>query len=238
MVREGDNAPAPRWQAWVAVPIHPVLIAAWPILYLWASNKGEVEAGEVIGPLVIAIGVTLLVVAGLIAVRVGRARAALIGSIVAAGVLLFGHATDALASLRISETRLLLGWLATGVVAIILALRIRRDPRTLTILLNLVGGVLVANSLVAIVSDEVVEIAHGDPPPAPAATATVGTSAGRSPAPNAAGLRDVYLIVVEDYGSPRTLAQYLDVHDDGFFDWLTGHGFTVLPSTTSNLPGD
>ena len=234
MVREGGNVRAPRWQGWVAVPVHPVLIAAWPILYLWASNKGEVDAGEVIGPLAIAVGVTLLVVAGLIAVRVGRARAALIGSIVAAGVLLFGHVTDALASLRISETRILLGWLAIGAVAILLVLRVRRDPRTLTILLNLISGVLVANSLVAIVTDEIAEVARGDPPPAPRASAPTGGAASRSPATNVAGLRDVYLIVVEDYGSPRTLAQYLDVHDDGFFGWLTGQGFAVLPSTTSN----
>jgi hypothetical protein len=233
MVRErGDSAR--QWGRWIAVPFHPVLIAAWPILYLWASNKGEVEAGEVIGPLVIAVGLTLLVVAVLIGLRASRARAALIGSIFAAEVLLFGHVTDALASLRISETRILLGWLAIGVVASLLTLRIRRDPRTLTIVLNVLSAVLVANSVVVIATDEIAEIGRGDQPPAPAATATVGTSAGRSAAPNAAGLRDVYLIVVEDYGSPRTLSQYLDVHDDGFFNWLTSSGFKVLPATTSN----
>jgi hypothetical protein len=101
MVRERSDG-ARQWGRWIAVPLHPVLIAAWPILYLWASNKGEVEAGEVIGPLVIAVGLTLLVVAVLIGLRASRARAALIGSIFAAEVLLFGHVTDALASLRIS----------------------------------------------------------------------------------------------------------------------------------------
>ena len=230
MVREGGDAAARGRGRWIAVPVHPVLIAGYPILYLWATNRGEVEEREVIGPLVISVGVTLLVVAGLIGVGVGRLRAALIGSLVAAQVLLFGYLTDALAPLRISETRLLLGWLAIGLIAGILILRVRRDPRTLTILLNLVSAVLVANSLIAIVTDEVAEIARGDQLPAPAATLT----AGRTPATSATGLRDVYLIVVEDYGSPRTLGQYLDVHDDGFFDWLTERGFTVLPSTTSN----
>jgi hypothetical protein len=234
MVREGGDAAARRWGQWIAVPVHPVLIAAYPILYLWATNRGEVQEREVIGPLVIAVGVTLLVVAGLVGVGVARARAALIGSLVAAEVLLFGHVTDALAPLRISETRLLLGWLAIGVIAGVLVLRVRRDPRTLTILLNLVSAVLVANSVIAIAADEVAEIARGDQPPAPAQTAMVQTAASRSPATSATGLRDVYLIVVEDYGSPRTLSQYLDVHDDGFFDWLTRSGFTVLPSTTSN----
>jgi hypothetical protein len=234
MVREGGDASARHLGRWIAAPLHPVLIAAWPILYLWASNKGEVQAGEAIGPLVVAIGVTLIVVGGLIAVGVGPARAALIGSIFAAEVLLFGHVTDALASLRISETRVLLGWLGIGAAACVLVLRVRRDPRTLTILLNLVSALLVANSLVAIVTDEVAEIARSDQPAAPAASTAGGTSAGRSPAPSATGLRDVYLIVVEDYGSPRTLRQYLDVHDDGFFDWLTSSGFKVLPSTTSN----
>ena len=190
MVGERSNAVARDWGRWIAVPLHPVLIAAWPILYLWASNKGEVAAGEVIGPLVIAVGLTLLVVAVLIGLRASRPRAALVGSIFAAEVLLFGHVTDAFASLRISETRILLGWLALGVVASVVALRVRRDPRTLTILLNVVSAVLVANSVVAIATDEIAELARGDPRPALAASATVGTSAGRSPAPNAAGLRD------------------------------------------------
>jgi hypothetical protein len=233
MVRERGDGARDRGR-WMAVPLHPVLIAAWPILYLWASNKGEVEAGEVLGPLVIAVGVTLLVVAVLVRIGARPARAALIGSILAAEVLLFGHLTDALAATRISETRLLLGWLAIGAVAAFLVLRVRRDPRTLTILLNVVSAVLVANSLVAIVTDEIAEISRGHDALVPTASATGGTAAGRSPAPNAAGLRDVYLIVVEDYGSPRTLSQYLDVHDDGFFDWLTSTGFKVLPSTTSN----
>ena len=48
----------------------------------------------------------------------------------------------------------------------------------------------------------------------------------------------MYLIVVEDYGSPRTLSQYLDVHDDGFFDWLTSSGFKVLPIDDLELRPD
>jgi hypothetical protein len=225
---------ASGWRRWIAAPVHPVLIAAYPILYLWAENSGEVEANEAFGPLVIAVAVTVLLVVGLIVVGAERRRAALIGSIVAAEVLLFGHVTDALAFLRISETRLLIGWLGIGVVASILVLRIRRDPHSLTIFLNLISAVLVVNTVVSITTEELAEASRSAGQPAPAAAATAQPSAAASAVTSAAGLRDVYLIVVEDYGGPRTLSQYLDVHDDGFFDWLTDSGFTVLPSTTSN----
>ena len=47
-------------------------------------------------------------------------------------------------------------------------------------------------------------------------------------------MRDIYYIVVEDYGSQRTVRDTLGLADDGLFDWLDERGFEVLNDTRSN----
>jgi hypothetical protein len=219
---------------WFGTPIHPVLVAAYPVLFLLAENSGEVEPGEALAPLAVAVGLTLVVVGAFRVLGLAWSRAALVGSLAAAGVLLFGHFVDAVAPLRITEGRLLLVWLAAGAVALILVLRIRRDPRSLTMLLNLVGGVLVANTLVSIGAAQLAARGGASVPVSPAPATASPTPGGTSPPPVGGAQRDIYYLVVEDYGSPRTLRQYLSVPDDGFFDWLASAGFHVLPETTSN----
>jgi hypothetical protein len=218
---------------WIANPVHPLLIAAYPILFLLAENTGEADPAEAVGPLVVAVGLTMLLVLVLRLARVDGPRAALIGSIVAAVVLLFGYLDEAVESFRIPESRLLVGWLAAGTVAVLLVLRIRRDPRSLTILLNLVSGILVANSLISIAAAQAAG-GHGGSAASPPPSASQPSGAIPSQATGTTTQRDIYYLVVEDYGSPRTLDQYLGVRDDAFFDWLAEVGFTVLPATTSN----
>ena len=65
----------------------------------------------------------------------------------------------------------------------------------------------------------------------------VDGSTAPTPSPDAAPSsppRDIYYLMVEDHGAPRTLEQYLDVPDTGLMDWLEGAGFEVLRETRSN----
>src|SRR5215211_1610427 len=114
------------------IPFHPVLVAAYPILYLFARNLGEVDPAEVVGPLAMSIGLTVAIFVGLRLLRVGSRRAALVASIVAVVILFFGQFVEAVRPLRITETRLLIGWFGVAVVLILVVLRIRRDLSAVT----------------------------------------------------------------------------------------------------------
>jgi hypothetical protein len=222
---------AARRPGLLSFPIHPALVAAYPILYLFARNLGEVDPAEVVGPLVVSIGLAVALVAGFRLLRVGTRRAALIASIVAVVILFFGQFVEAVRPLRVTETRLLIAWFGVAFVLVIVVLRVRRDLAAVTALVNLIAGVVVAFQLVTIVSG-----LAGRPPStagAPAATASPTAAPSVRP-PTDAGQRDVYYLVVEDYGSQRTIGQYLGIEDDGFFSWLTDKGFEVLPDTRSN----
>jgi len=213
-------------------PFHPILLAAWPILFLLAENAGEAEPAEAVVPIAVSVGVAVAIVAVVRLLGASLERAALVGSIGMVVVLLFGHVTDALAPLGQSEGRILVAWLVLGGAAVLLALWVPRGVATASRSLNALSAVLVASSLISLV---VADVRHAAAP----AAATGPRAAPRSDRPRPSITpgttdRDIYFIVVEDYGSPRSIAQYLGVRDDGFFDWLDASGFTVLRDTISN----
>ena len=218
-----------------AWPVHPVLLAAFPILFLWAENVGETEPREVIGPLALAVGAVIAALAAAGLVVRERRRAALLVSIGVLGFFLYGHVLEAVRPLRITEGRLLLGWAIAGAALVAVVLRTRADLRPPTALANLVGALLVVNSVVTLGGYAVSEATAGTP--AVPAAPSLRPAPSPSPSPGGASggqLRDIYYLVVEDYGSARTIDEYLGLHDDGLFDWLESQGFAVLRDTRSN----
>ena len=137
---------------WVTRPIHHLLIAAYPILFLLANNLGETDPREGVVPTIAAIGSAAVLFLLLRFARVPSRRAALIVSVLAIIVLTYGHVAGALSMAGVSGLRVLAAWLAVGVVSCIVIAVIPGDLRTLTGLLNALSGVLVAVSLAPIVS--------------------------------------------------------------------------------------
>ena len=235
-----------RW----STPIHVALLGVWPILFLAADNLGEVELGDVVVPFVAGLAVALAAFAIVRLVVRDSRKAALIVSVGLLSFYLFGHAVNAAKPVRIlNETRLLLVWLGLTALAVIVLLRTRRDLSSLTVFANAVALVLVATSLFAIVTFQVgasrvdgaaAVVPSGPASPAPsrsplAATLPAGSFPAGSGAPGAAGaLRDIYYIVVEDFGSRRILREELGAQHDGFFEGLEDRGFEVLTDTRSN----
>lgn len=47
---------------------------------------------------------------------------------------------------------------------------------------------------------------------------------------------DIYFILFDEYSNSRTLSQTFHFDNSRFDDWLTGHGFHLLPESRSNYP--
>lgn len=207
--------------------MHHVLIASYPILFLLSNNLGEVDPREGLIPTAAAAGLAMALFVALRIARVATLRAALLVSILALVILLFGHLASALQPLGISGVPLLSGWLVGGAVMAFLALVVQADLRAITALLNTASALLVALAFTTIGWHAITE---------PALYVGGQRVVASAPAaPSGAPLRDIYYLIVEDHGAPRTLSQYLDVpDDDGFYDWLADQGFDVLRDTRSN----
>ncbi|HEX2766928.1 MAG TPA: hypothetical protein VHR55_09875 [Candidatus Limnocylindria bacterium] len=214
---------------WLSWPLHHVLIAAYPILYLVSINVGEVDVREALIPLGVSIGAALALFAVLVLVGVAARRAALVVSIVAVGVLMYGHVATALEPTGLSGTPLLVGWIVLALVGIGAVALWRSDLRRVTGWLNVGSGLLVAFTLVGVGATLVTNpptIVGGQGIDLPSPTA----GSGDPSAPQ----RDIYYFILDGYGSPRSLEQYLDVPDGGLTDWLESAGFDVLRETRSN----
>jgi hypothetical protein len=202
--------------------VHPVLFAAYPVLFVWSQNVAEIAPGEVLRPLLVVMAGAALATVVLGFVFGDRRRAALIVTPVALGGLLYGHIGRLIESPEAIRTVV---WL--GIVAVALVASIRLGARRLatidTTLLRL-GLVLLIVPLVVIVPFEI-EDAFVKPPPALAGTEAIATTE--------APKRDVYWIVLDRYGSDRSFELRFGATNT-FTPWLRERGFDVLEDSHAN----
>lgn len=212
---------------------YPLLFAALPALHVAASNPGEYaldDLGRVAAALVLA-ALALLVVARLL---LPRASASLVVMLVVAGFFayqsVYGYARLVLAP-GPAHAVLLGGGVAASVGLVVW---LRRRPHALDRLATLLaatGSLLVVWALIGIASDQV----RGRK--ALARSPLVRELAQPVPverAPAAGPRRDVYLILVDEYGNDAVLREFYGFDNREFLDSLRALGFTIPREVHSN----
>lgn len=210
------------------LPFHPLLLAAFAVLSVYAGNLAEVlpiDLGGPTGPLVRAIvgAVAVLLVCALL-LRDWQ-RGALVATALVAAFMLFGRLGAALGADTVPELVQLIGWGLLIGAAVVLAIRLRGSLATATLALNTFTLVLVGSTLVTIVpyeSGRVAASAEGGDPVDQPITAT------RVPD------RDIYLIVLDRYGSAWSIEHRFGIPGDALPEWLAGKGFQVYPGARAN----
>lgn len=220
-----------------AFVIHPFLFTAFPILFLFAENIEQVSYVEILLPLVVVLGLTILAVllSGVI-FRNGRRGAAIV-SISLVLFFSYGRAYDLVQGWRIAglsvgrHMYLLIIWAELLASSIYWLPRSSGALQRVTKILNVVAVALVGFSLLNVGLYEVV-------------TARVSTSRGYVPdEPSAvvdgtdgASLPDVYYIVLDGYADSRTLREVYGYDNGAFIDALARRGFTIARHSRSNYP--
>jgi hypothetical protein len=204
--------------------VHPVLFAAYAVLFLWSQNLGETNPRQVLLPfLAVMLGATLVTVVLGVVFR-DRRRGALVATPLVVGLLMYGHAHHLLASVSVPTFVQQAGWAALVVVAVIAAIRLD-DGRISTIdwALDRVAGILVLVTLVLIVPFQVNAFMSRASIPQ---VQPVGTT-------TAAEKRDVYWFIFDRYGSERALQLQYGIDND-LPEWLEAHDFKVLEDSHAN----
>lgn len=209
------------------LPLHPLLLAAFAVLSVYAGNLAEVlpiDLGGPSGPLVRAVvGAAAVLGVRALLFRDWR-RGALVASALVATFLLFGRLAVALGD-AVPEVIQLAGWGMLVGIAVVLAIRIRGSLATATLSLNAFGLMLVGLTLLTIVpyeSGRVIASAHHEDAFHQPIRAT------RMPE------RDIYLLVLDRYGSDWAIEHRFGIPGDSLPDWLTAQGFQVYPGARAN----
>lgn len=209
--------------------MHPILLAAFPVLFLFAANLGEhVTIDPLVEPLALAVGaVALLLVltVGLLRVTgLDAGRAALVVSVGVALFFSYGHAWQAADELLREHWVLLTGWalLAIGGTTAVLRASAGRVGRV-TRVLNMIAALLVAINVVPIVGFALQEgsgVADG-----PASDSSVASNPSDP---------DIWYLVFDRYAGAPGLERAFGFDNDAFVSALEARGLAVYEGATAN----
>lgn len=204
------------------IPFHPVLLAAYPVLFLFAQNLTEVGLGETYQPILRATAVAIAIMLVVGALLRDLRRGAVVASTVVVVWFAYGYIEDLVRSLSLSRDVLLGACLVVIVAVTILAWRLRPGAiAALTTSLNVVALVLVALTLVDIVPHQ---LSRG----------TIAASPSGTERPAAApGSRDIWFLVFDRYGNEDAMRDAAGVDND-LPTWLESQGFTVAHEARAN----
>ena len=228
---EAPRAGAPLlMRAWW---LHPMLLGAFPVIFLFAANIREQITLEPLQlPLALAVGGAALLLAAIAAVLKlgGRnvARGGLIASLLAVLFFSYGHVWQAVAETLVLHRYLLAAWGAIALVGVVVALRARMDRvRAATGALNLAALILVGLNLLPIVQFQLASTQAEASAGAPESETAPGRVVDRP-------RRDIWYLVFDRYAGEDALSRIYGFDNGPFLEELERRGFTVADDSTAN----
>jgi hypothetical protein len=219
---------SPRTQRATSRPVHPLLFAAFPVLFLVAHNRDVTSPSEALGPLAITLACVLAL--QLVAGRLTRAPRKVAAALSGLSVLFFsyGHVWTLLhgrdiAGVRVNDVALTATWSLIACIVVAAVVRTRRPLHDLTRVLNAVAVVLVMTTLITVGTDSLGggAVAHAD------VSNDLGLVRPAKP-------RDVYYLIFDRYADAETLRTHLGFDNTPFINALEQRGFDITPGSRAN----
>ena len=206
------------------IALHPLLAAAYPVLFLFAQNVAEQVTLQ---PLWIPLLAS--VAAGVAALLIGRfaagdwLRGALLATLVLALFFSFGHAWNALGELLGQRRWLILAYVLVGAAG---AYLVWRGGRWVPAASRFVSAVLVIGCLINAWSIASFTLAGS--------TAVASDSSPVEVGVGERGRPDIYFIVMDRYAGAETLQAQYGYDNTPFLDALRERGFAVAGQAWAN----
>ncbi|MEX2599368.1 MAG: hypothetical protein WD533_06900 [Dehalococcoidia bacterium] len=209
----------------------PALAAAFPILFLYAHNAGQVTAASVVPVLLVAVAVAVLLALALRLLLRDHVQASLTATVWILLFFLYGHVSQALNGIEIgglglgAPAVLLPLWLVAAAVPLVPASH--RKMRNLNVLPYATGalGVVVVLNVATVGMTEAGRL--GDGGGAQDSGVTLNGSGSSEPP-------DIYYIVPDRYPSPQVSEEYLAYDNSEFMGFLEDSGFYIADETFAN----
>jgi hypothetical protein len=205
------------------IPFHPLLFAAYAVLFLYAANLDEVLPVDAAAPLARAILAAVVATAALALAFRDLRRGAIVASALVVAFYAYGHVMGFLSGLGLGDAAQLAMWAAFIIAAAVVAWRIGDALPQATTGLNVLAVVLVLLTAVSIVPYELGRSGRGHPLAAP-----VVAAAGGSPG------RDIYFLIFDRYGSADAMERRFGITDNDLYAWLRDRGFHVPARSHAN----
>lgn len=215
--------------------IHPILIALFPVLFLYSQNMDGFPLRVILVPTIILIVFAAVAWSLMARVLKGAERAALLISFFMLLFFSYGHAYHAtwhyfsIEPFTCGPKKVLVPVLSLlFVVGAFFIIRTKRSLIMLTRLVNFSSAVLVIFPLFSIVTHSLAAIASPEFPgaePLPLIRAELSSPASHP---------DIYYIILDGYGREDILQELYDYDNRTFLDQLATKGFHVIADAQAN----
>ena len=216
------------------LPIHPILLAAYAVLALFAHNIEEIPFTVTIRTLLFSLVATLALFGILRLTLKDWRRAGLVASLLLALFFSYGHLYAYLENVQmlgvtLGRHRILaLVWLALGVLGSGWLFNRKRDLAALTQGANAIALLLLAFPVIQIIQFGLRPLA------APPAQGKAAAPQAALHLPQGKPAPDIYYIILDAYSRDDTLLDYYGIDNRPFLDQLQGLGFYIGRCSRSN----
>lgn len=218
--------------------IHPFLFAIYPILFLFSHNIRQTSFSQILLPLAIALGFTLLLLLLAKLILRDNIKAGIVVSIFLVLCFSYGHVYSMINVWQIGgfvigrHRYLLPAWGALFSYSAYFIIRTRRNLHNFTSILNVMSLSLVVISLINIGTYKLkTRVAWRD------IKSTERIEINTMDSRRVDTLPDIYYIILDRYASASTLKEFYGFDNSEFIDYLSNKGFYVASESRANYPG-
>ena len=210
--------------------IHPILIALYPVFFVYSQNIHLILAQGIIFPILVILGITITIWAIIRSILKNTRKSALITSLFVFLFFSYGHIFNILESNSNQEYSFLIHLFLLIIYATIVILStfyLVKTPKKLNNVTTLTN--IISITLVSFVLFNIGTAGFGN----------FSTNQDETQPPsvlkkNFEKLPDVYYIVLDEYAPLRTLNMFYDYDNSGFIKFLQDSGFFVTKNSHSN----
>jgi hypothetical protein len=206
------------------IPLHPILFAAYAVLFLYSANLDQVLPVDAAAPLARAIVAAAALTAVLALVFRDVRKGAIVATAIVVAYSGFGHVAGFLAGLGLGDAAQVGAWGLVVVATVIFVARANSKVPQVTAGLNVVAVILVLIVAATILPYEISRARRGPASHAPPVLARTDAAPGR----------DIYFLVFDRYGSADAIERRFNITDNDLYGWLRQSGFQVPANSHAN----
>lgn len=228
-LRERDQ----KEPAGAAVPLHPLLFALWPVLFVYAENQQYLRFSQTRSALLVMTGSTLVLLYLLAVILRSMMKGGAVLSLLWVLFFSFGHVfsllwPDSAAYAPTTESlALLTGWAIGFAAGTAIVLRVKSHWREITGALNMVALALV---LIQLFRVGVYETSRLISQPGLGNANPLDTVESLPPE----SLPNIYYLILDAYARGDILEEVYNYDNSEFLRFLDGHGFYIAERSRAN----
>jgi hypothetical protein len=215
------------------IPLHPFLLAIYPVLALWNTNIKDVAANQITRAIFIVLVISICLFLVLYALVCDWLKAGLILSVLLIAFFSYGHIYAVLRESGLSPLlvrhRILLPLIS--IIACCFVFPIWKNGKSIgawTNYFNVFGVVLIIMLLFQLASYELRSVSRADKSSTGSASSPEASSAvsGKTP--------DIYYIILDGYGRQDILSELYGYDNSAFLNDLKKRGFYIAENSYTN----